>query len=445
MPGKKKYPNIIFFGIDSIRADHMSCYGYERQTTPNLDKLASQGVLFENYYSPIVPTTPAYTHMMTGKDVISTGVVSLHHSEPVDYVPWIAEMLGDVGYQSVCVGFGGGFYRGFDKYLDYKAWVSYEDRPAYKANNLNDVTLPELDRMAADDQPFFLFLRHMDPHSPYLPPKPYDRMFYSGDECDPNNKSMEPVFDFEPFADFFKSWMPPGVTDKEYVNAQYDGELAYMDGAIQQLLTRVEELGIAEDTIIIVNGDHGETLDEHDCYYDHHGLYEPTLYVPLIIRWPGHLPEGAFVPGYCQHIDVVPTILELIGADVDAEFDGDSLVPMINGEKHTNASEFYIAECTWMRKQGWRTTEWKFFEALEPDFHDKPPVELYNLVADPLELNNLAESEPGMVIELRRRMNEWLEMRMKETGRGNPILEMEIGLDRRIGSVAKAKNLQEKD
>ncbi len=447
MSDKKKLPNILFFGIDSIRADRMSCYGYERQTTPHLDKLASQGVLFENYFSPIVPTTPAYAHMLTGHDVISTQVVSLHHREPVDYVPWLAEMLGKLGYQSLCVGFDGGFYRGFDKYLNYQAWLSWEDRPAYKANNLNDVTIPELNRMAEDDQPFFIFLRHMDPHSPYLPPKPYDRMFYSGDECDPENTSMEPVFDFAPFAEFFKSWMPPGITDIEYVKAQYDGELAYMDGAIQQILTRIDELGIADETLVIVNGDHGETLDEHDCYFDHHGLYEPTLTVPLIMRWPGKLPVGEFVPGYCQHIDLVPTILELIGAnsEFDTKFDGQSLMPLINGEKVTNYSEFYIAECTWMKKQGWRTTEWKFFESLEPDFHNKPPVELYNLVADPLELNNLADSEPTIVEEMRRRMNAWLEKRMAETGKGNPIYNHEIGKDRKIGSIATAQKLQAKD
>jgi arylsulfatase A-like enzyme len=220
-----------------------------------------------------------------------------------------------------------------------------------------------------------------------------------------------------------------------------------MDGAIQQILTRIDELGIADETLVIVNGDHGETLDEHDCYFDHHGLYEPTLTVPLIMRWPGKLPVGEFVPGYCQHIDLVPTILELIGADseFDVEFDGQSLMPLINGEKVTNYSEFYIAECTWMKKQGWRTTEWKFFESLEPDFHNKPPVELYNLVADPLELNNLADSEPTIVEEMRRRMNAWLEKRMAETGKGNPIYNHEIGKDRKIGSIATAQKLQAKD
>ena len=95
-----------------------------------------------------------------------------------------------------------------------------------------------------------------------------------------------------------------------------------------------------------------------------------------------------------------------------------------------------------MRKHGWRTTEWKFFEALEPDFHGKPPVELYNLHTDPLELNNLAESEPGLVAELRRRMHAWLEKREKETGKKPPIYDYELGLGKKIGSIATAQKLQ---
>jgi len=442
-----RLPNVVFFGIDSIRADRMSCYGHHRLTTPHIDNLADQGVLFENNYSPNIPTPPGYIPMLTGMDVFSTQVVSLHHKDPLDEkILTLPQILREFGYTLTCIGFGPGLYRGFDKYADYRAWMAWEDRPGDKAGKLNEVAIPELDRLNATGKPFLLFLRHMDPHSPYLPPPPFDRMFYSGNECDPNNKSMEPVFAFKPFAEFFKSWMPPGITDIEFVKASYDGALAYMDACIQQILTRLDELGIADNTIVVLNGDHGETLDEHECYFDHHGLYEPTLYVPLIIRYPGHLPEGVRVPGHTQHIDLVPTLMELIGMQPKPKikFDGKSQIPLLTGERATNWTEYYITECTWMRKHGWRTTEWKFFEALEPDFHNKPPVELYNLVEDPLELNNLAEKEPGLVKELRRRMNAWIKKRMRQTKKGNPIHDYHIGLDRRIGSIATAKKLQAK-
>ena len=177
--------------------------------------------------------------------------------------------------------------------------------------------------------------------------------------------------------------MPPGITDADFVVAQYDGEIAYMDACIQRLLTRVDELGLSDNTLVVINGDHGETLDEHDCYFDHHGMYECTLKVPLAMRLPGRLPEGVRVKGYNQHKDLTPTILELLDIETDIAFDGRSLIPMVEGKRHTHESEFYITECTWMRKHGWRTPEWKLIIALEPDFHFKPEVELYNLISGP--------------------------------------------------------------
>ena len=166
----------------------------------------------------------------------------------------LAEILKDEGYSTSCVGFTGNpSSRGFDTYLDYPAWGSWNEGRSPKAQNLNEVTLPELERLVAQDEPFFLFLRHMDPHAPYLPPEPFERMFYHGDETDPKNKSMEPVMNFKPFRDFFASWLPPGVTDKDYVIAQYDGAIAYMDACIQTLFTALETRGILDDTIVVIN------------------------------------------------------------------------------------------------------------------------------------------------------------------------------------------------
>jgi len=440
--------NILYIAIDSLRADHMSCYGYRRLTTPHIDRLAARGVLFENSFSGYIPTTPGYSSMLTGRDVMATGMVSLRAKGPLDTSqPTLPEILREHGYVSGCVGFDGGFYRGFDKYAGYAAWVSWEDRPARKAENLNDVALPLLEEMAASGQPLLLFLRHMDPHSPYLAPPPFDKMFYSKDPVQPGNKSMDPVFNFKPFADFHRSWMPPGITDIEYVVAAYDSELAYMDACIARILTRVEELGLAENTLIIVTSDHGETLNEHGCYFDHHGLYEPTLRVPLIFKMPGRLPEGWRLPYYTLLEDQVPTILDMVGlrkALKSVKFDGHSLVPLIEGRGKPVRSEFYISECTWMRKRGWRTPQWKFFEALEPDFHNKQPVELYNLIEDPLELKNLAKREPDVVENLKGRTMSWVEKRVKETGKEDPILGYQLGTELHIGSIATAKKLQER-
>jgi arylsulfatase A-like enzyme len=425
MPARRQSkPNIVLLGIDSLRRDHMSCYGYPRLTTPHLDRFAAESVVFEQTFSAHIPTTSAYASMLTGMDVFTTQVVALRHKGPLrSEVQTLPEILRAEGYNTSCVGFSGNpSSRGFDTYLEYPAWGSWNEGRSPKAQDLNAVALPELDRLAATRAPFLLFLRHMDPHAPYLPPAPFERMFYHGNELDRKNKSMRPVMAFKPFRDFFASWMPPGITDKDYVIAQYDGAIAYMDAAIQSIFTALAARGLAENTIVVVNGDHGETLYDHECYFDHHGLYEPTLAVPLIIRYPGRLPGGRRVRGYNQHKDLVPTLLELAGITRDEiAFDGCSLLPMLRGEVASHESEFYITECTWMRKHGWRTPQWKLILALEPDFHFKPPVELYNLVEDPEENHNLADSHPQVVAALQERMSAWIDQRERASGLPNPI------------------------
>jgi len=415
-------PNIILIGIDSLRAQSMSLYGYGRNTTPHLNKFAESATVFENNFSPHIPTTSGYAMMLTGRDCFGTQIVALRHKgEMRSDIRTLQEIVKEAGYNTTCVGFKSPSARSFDTYLEFEGWGAGPDGYSHKAENLNKVTLPELERLAALDEPFLLFMRHMDPHSPYLPPPPYERMFYHGDECDPAKTTMHAPMTFKPFCDYFATWMPQGITDAAYEVAQYDGAIAYMDACIQNIFTAIEELGLVDNTIVVCTADHGETLDEHECWFDHHGTYDNTLHVPLIIRYPGKIPAGKRVSGYTQLKDIVPTLLDLAGIDAPDEFDGKSLVPMAHGDVITHETEFYFTECTWMRKHGWRTPEWKLIVALEPDVHFKPPIELYNLLEDPLENNNLADTEPAVVAFLKARMDDWIAKRESETGLPNPI------------------------
>ena len=419
----KKNPNLILIGIDSLRRDRMSLYGYPRLTTPHIDQYAKRGAIFDNLFSPSIPTTPGYASMFTGMDCFGTDVVALRHEGGIGkHLKMLPEILGKEGYNTTCVGFSGNpASRGFAKYLDFDGWGSWEKGRSPKAENLNAVALPELKRLAGEKKPFFLFLRHMDPHSPYLPPGPYERMFYGGNEKDQKKNSLKAALTFKPFCDYFASWFPPGCTDAEYINAQYDGAVAYMDAAIANIFSQIAALGIEEETLVVIDSDHGETLDEHDCYFDHHGLYECTLSVPLIFVWPGKVPAGTRFKDICATKDVTPTILDLMGIRPGIKFDGHSLVPLLKGKPRPVEPEFYITECTWMRKHGWRTPQWKLIHALEPDFHFKPEVELYDLIRDPDETVNLAKKEPEVVAMLEARMQAWIAKREKETGRPNPM------------------------
>ncbi len=454
----KKLPNILFFGMDSLRRDHMSHYGYHRLTTPHMSEYLKGGVTFENCFSPHIPTTPGYANMITGRDCFGTGVVGLSQKKIADGVPVLAEMLRERGYDTTCIGFeGNAAGRGYDKYISFKGWgPDHDDGRAHKAQNLNEVALPELERLAKGDKPWLLFMRHMDPHSPYLAPQPFQDMFWAGDGFDPNDKRMQKVYDFKPFGDYIGSWVPKGLTNPDYVIAQYDAAVAYMDTAIQQILVKLKHLGLEEDTIVVFTSDHGETLYDHDCYFDHHGMYDPTLVVPFMVVWKNHLPQGVRIGDTMQLKDITPTLLDMMGIDTGLPFDGRSLMPLINGGHREKEDEFYITECTWMRKHGWRTPEWKLMISLEPDFHYKPPVELYNLVNDPEEYDNLAEKRPEMVKLLTEKMNAWIDKRVRETGRPSPIevnflrpegpfkTSDEAYAGKYIGGIADAVALQKK-
>jgi arylsulfatase A-like enzyme len=466
----RRLPNLIVIGVDTLRADHLSGYGYPRLTSPHLDAFAQEGTLFERHFSPSIPTTPGYASMFTGKDCFGTGVVALRH--PGDLAAGtitLAEVLKAQGYHTVCVGFDHNpAVRGFDTYLNYQSWEPDPNTGrAPKAENLTRSLLPHLKMLAQTEQPFFLFLRHMDPHAPYLPPQPFDRLFYAGDECDPDNRSLDVVYQFRPFADFFKSWFPDGVTDSRYIDAQYDGAVAYLDVNLGVLFELFKTLGYYDDSLIVVTSDHGESLLEHACYYEHHGLYDPTLHVPFILRYPKKVPAGLRVTGVSRAQDVMPTLLELLDlTDPALSFDGTSLTthwrqdPSLKNEPSTNepTTGIYLTEATWMRKHGWRTSEWKLIQALEPDFHAKPAVELYDLVHDPGETVNLADAEPERVRSLTAAMHAHIAKRVEQTGRPNPIETATHwhGLERGpftssdeayqtlyIGSIKRARQLQQ--
>jgi arylsulfatase A-like enzyme len=300
----------------------------------------------------------------------------------------------------------------------------------------------------------------MDPHAPYLPPTPFDRLFYDGNEHDPNNHSLDPVLTFRPFADFFRSWFPSGVTDSRYIDAQYDGAIAYLDVAIDVILNALRARGVLDESVVVLASDHGETLYEHECFYDHHGLYDSNLRVPFIIRYPVAVPAGFRYAGMTEVQDVMPTVLDLLGIPAeDLGMTGKNLAPAWRGEAIVHREALYLTEATWMRKQGWRTAEWKLIRALEPDFHFKPPVELYDLVHDPGETHNLAERRPDVVADLTDRLEAWVSRRVAETGRPSPIEKATRwhGLDRgpfqssqeaydtlHIGSIAGAQRIQDR-
>jgi arylsulfatase A-like enzyme len=418
--------NVVWIIIDCLRADRLGCYGYQRPTTPNLDRLARQATRFTQCISPHIPTQPAHTSFFSSTDVFRHQIVAqAGKKEPDPNLRLLPQILRERGYFTGAVdNIGRWIEPAFEQYETYPRWGHDGSRPWRNGEQVTERSERTIER-CAERQPFFLFLHYWDPHTPYLPPAPFDRMFYHGDEKDPAHRSMDPVWRSPWFARYFQEWLP-GVTDIEYVLAQYDASVAYSDACVARALQMLERQGLLDDTLLIIGSDHGEELDDHGMWFDHHGLYDTNVRVPLLLWHPGRLPQGQCVTGQISMLDVAPTVLELAGMpELPARegMQGRSLLPVMRGEVSGTWDAIYCTECTWMRKRAWRTPEWKLIRALEPDIYDSPAIELYDLSADPGEKKNLAGARPNIVQQLSRDMDHWIAQRLAATRSSDPIEE----------------------
>jgi arylsulfatase A-like enzyme len=418
--------NIILITLDTLRAQNMSLYGYFRRTTPQLDLLSENGIVFNNCLSTYVPTDPAHTTLFTGKDVFTHQIIAQKGKASLDEnINTLAEILKAQGYFTGAADFMElWFQRGFDIYEKY-VWNPDPEKPMCKAEAVNEKALFLIEQATNQDNPFFLWFHYWDPHSPYLPPGPFNRMYYTKNEKDPSNHSMDELWHLEAWKGYFEAWLQ-GVTDIKFPCALYDGAITYMDASLVRIWTRLRDLNMLNDTLLVICSDHGEDLDEHKLWFDHRGLYDTNLRVPLIFHCPANLPRGKRIDATVTLIDVAPTILEIIGLGEKAaeeRMEGRSLVSYIEAPFQPSLSEtLYLTECTWMRRNGVRTDDWKLIIEVggTPTHYQRPDVELYNLKHDPDEMNNVAEKYPEMVIQLRKTLDEYIARRKDETGNPDP-------------------------
>jgi arylsulfatase A-like enzyme len=432
--------NILLVSFDTTRADRLGCYGGLRPTSPTIDRIAQAGVRFADHFSPHIPTYPGHTTLFTGRDLFGHGITCQSGVyQPAPDVRMLAEILQEAGYFTAAAdNLNRWFSRGFDLYEGYH-WETEKKHAWRRGEAVAETSLRVLRAAKESGRPFFLFLHFWDPHTPYLPPEPFHRMFYTGNERDPANRSMDALWQFEPFRDYFAEWMG-GVTDIEFPKAQYDAEIAYMDACFAHVVAELDRLGLRDDTLVALTADHGEELDEHSHWFDHHSLYDTNLHIPLIMRLPTRLPAGHVVNGFTRSMDVAPTILDVLGLPIEPGMTGRSLLPLAeegSGVSRGATDVIHATENTWMKKRALRTHTWKLIVPLEiPDLHGNSDVELYDLVDDPGEMRNVAVQRPEVVAELRARMDSWVARRCEETGRPDPLTEQPIAL-RRIGTAPR--------
>lgn len=331
-------PNLLIVTLDTTRADHMGAYGYARDTSPVFDALAADGVLFQAAIAPIAVTGPSHTSLHTGSGTWSHNTLLNGIPMPGDR-PTIAATLQKEGYAtgafvSAYVLDGKyGFSQGFSTYDDDFSVVPGWDRslpgrlqaglvrrfnPNQVLERRGDDTVDQaLDWLDGQQGPWFLWVHLFDAHGPYAPPAPYDTRYYSGDPRDPAHRSMEQVQNVAPY--LIDSLQ--GITDADYVVAQYDGEIAFADAQLGRLLEGVDARG--ESTLVLVNADHGEALGEHGVWFNHgDDLFDASTHIPAAMRFEGVIPAGTQVQGLVEVSDFAPTIYSLLGVEAPEQVEG---------------------------------------------------------------------------------------------------------------------------
>lgn len=335
-PKEPPRPNILVILIDTLRADHLSCYGYQQPTSPNIDKLAEQGVLFERCYSSSSWTLPACTSLMSGLYCFEHGV-NTWTSAIDDQLPWLPQLLQKAGYQTLGVSSNPfltnkqGFGRGFDVFDDQTVLAAAEWSfpmldSQYKACVLASTGATatrraiELLNDRVQNKPFFLLVHYMDCHADYVPPAPWDKKF------DPDYQG---AITGHIQSQHFATNLP--ARDLQHVIAMYDGEIAHVDDQVGQLLEQLDALGLTQNTVVILTADHGEEFLEHGQWAHGHSLYEPAVHVPLIFRWPGLAQPRHRVTSAVSLVDVLPTALDTLKLPVPRNHHGMALTQALQG------------------------------------------------------------------------------------------------------------------
>jgi len=405
-PGPR--PSVIFILVDAMRPDHLGAYGYSRPTSPHLDTLAASGVRFENAITASVFTLTSVASIFTGRYPWEHGVIFTRNLHLPTSLPVLAQEFQKQGYFTAA--FSGtyfrfsleGFDRGFQVFDESCAQAFFRD----SADCLNRAALPWLQAHA--HQPFFLYLHYVDTHAPYYAPEPFRHLFTQGHRPDHDAAGLG---DAARFGDGRKWYQVPfrlTPADLEYMKDLYDGEIAYADARIGEILDLLRQSGQMNSTLILVTADHGESFTEHGELEHRKTLYDEALKVPLILAGPG-LPAGKVIADQVRTLDFGATLLGLAFSDRIILGEGRSLKPLgeglplapvfdpeapfgLSSRPKADRREPALAAAYLGKEQriyALRTLERKLIVR-----HAKPQVELYDLRQDPGEQHDLSRLNP---------------------------------------------------
>jgi arylsulfatase A-like enzyme len=400
--------NVVLITIDTLRADHLGAYGYKRLASPRIDALGRAGTVFENAYTAWPKTRGSMAIMLTGR-LPSRNGYSKTHPVLLDFNPTLASVLKDAGYATAAivdnpnVAAQNGYAKGFDHYRE--TWE--ETALATETDRMHAITDGGIAflRSAPAGRPFFLWLHYVNPHAPYTPPPPFDGRFLDAAANGGTRLKLVPGF----HGGVPKRWAVPGRDRLGYYVAQYDGEIAAVDQEVGRLVDALQASEAGKMTVTVLTSDHGESLGEHDYYFDHgEDLFEPSLAVPLIAVVPGGR-AGVRSRVFASTLDVVPTVLDAVKVSYPPDLGGISLLAEAQGKTAPGRERLFAQNdrnlvATWDQR----------FKIVGTPEEDGMRYTLYDRATDPAEMRDVSKARPADLQVQRGILQAFLEASARE-------------------------------
>ncbi len=430
---------VLFIDIDTLRPDHLGCYGYHRNTSPNIDRIAEQAVRFENNYVTDAPCLPSRTALWSGRHGFRTGVVGHMGSsadpfndgcprgfrDSYDATSWMSA-LRRAGLYTVTVSPFGERHSAWEWYAGYREMHNPGKGGLERAEEVVPTAMDWIERHGTQDD-WFLHVNVWDPHTPYRTPMEFGNPF----ETDALPAWMTEEMHQRAWASFgphsaqepggydatsTEAWprVPEQLDSMEAVKRWIDGYdtgIWYADLWVGKLLAALEQAGVLEDTVIIVSSDHAESQGEFDIWGDHQTADHSVCRVPLLIRWPGLTDEGRVDAALHYHFDWAATLIELVGGEVPDNWDGVSFAEAFRAGESAGRDYLVTSQGAWSVQRGVRFEhEGESYICLRT-YHDGhknlEPVMLFNLTRDPYEQVNLAGAHPELVDRAMGMLTDW--------------------------------------
>ena len=450
---------VILLVSDTLRADHMGCYGYFRPTSPRMDAFAGQGVRFARHVSQAPYTLPSFTSIITGQFGTTHKVLAnpsgQNHNFPVavdDHTPVLADVFRAAG-EPIRIETGR-YVGGGTMTASFDNLINFSNRPRWFARGYeyHVCVTPGTHRMVGagvlhrrlfpwleqhKDEDFFLFVHYWDVHGPYLAPGGHGAD-YPGQKLG----DQVPVHTAASGEEYVRGWGPVAAVEERRGSDwapgartkidTYDGGINYFDEMFGRLLNHLDALGIGQRAVVALTADHGESMAEHRVPFAHDELYDATIGVPLIVRAPGKLPAGGVVEGISQAVDIAPTLLDLAGLAAPESMQGKSLVQLARGEVTRLHERSYSEWTRYLASRCVKDERYKLIHkfagglALErPEPKRVSWVELYDLRADPDETHDLSGELPEVRKQMEEQLREWVASQL-EPGEQDPLLRPEL-------------------